>query len=871
MTSCTTLAPKADSSGVAIAPGTRIGNYEVAALIGSGGMGEVYRAHDARLGRDVAIKVLPAAFSTDPDRLRRFEQEARAAAALNHPNILTVHEVGAYAPDPASPAAPYVVSELLEGQTVRDVVSGGPLAIRKVVDYATQIASGLAAAHDKGVVHRDLKPENLFVTRDGRIKILDFGLAKLREPEPVAAGVTMAATRNLETGVGVVLGTAGYMSPEQVRAQPVDHRTDIFSFGAVLYEMISGARAFRGDTAADTISAILKSDPPELSSLHGAVPPTLERIVHHCLEKAPELRFQAARDIVFNLEALSASPATSSLIAPAPPKRRSLGAIAATAAVVLLAAAAAVAGWWFTSGSPESPSFRQVTFRHGILGTARFTADGHNIVYTAAWEALPPEVFIVPANETGGRSLELKNASLLAVGQKDAVVALAPARVTPFLTPGTLARGPISGGAPKPEIENVQAADYAPDGSSLAIVRWEAANRDCVLEFPVGKEIYRSGLITDLRFSRDGTHLAFIAHPAAGDDRGQAVILRRDGGTVVTGPMRESHRGLAWSPSGDEIWTTAPLADGVVEALDLSGRRREVLHVPGRTYLRDVRTDGHVLMEQGTVSRGMIVVTNDGATQRDLSWLNYSYVRDISRDGRLLLFEEEGAFGYRTFVRNIDGSPAVGIGSGYAVALSHDNTQALSMRMTGTGTELWLEPVGPGQARRVSPTELFPLNVGQFFSDGKQIVYAARTGDRPPRIYVQALDGSAPRAISEERYAGPLLSADERWIGANGPSGPVLLPAEGGTPTPVRGLQPGETPRRWTGDGRVFVATVGPTNVRIDRLNPWTGERTAFRQMPVPAITGMRISPPFITPDGSVLTYGYSLSSSDLYVVAGVR
>src|SRR5262245_48404278 len=202
-------------------------------------MGEVYRAHDARLGRDVAIKVLPAAFSTDPDRLRRFEQEARAAAALNHPNILTVHEVGAYAPDPTSAAAPYVVSELLEGQTIRDVVGGGPLAIRKVVDYATQIASGLAAAHEKGVVHRDLKPENLFLTRDGRIKILDFGLAKLHEREPAESGATMAATRNLETGVGVVLGTAGYMSPEQVRAQPVDHRTDIFSFGAVLYELIS--------------------------------------------------------------------------------------------------------------------------------------------------------------------------------------------------------------------------------------------------------------------------------------------------------------------------------------------------------------------------------------------------------------------------------------------------------------------------------------------------------------------------------------------------------------------------------------------------------------------------------------------------------
>jgi len=609
MTSCTTLAPKADSSSVAIAPGTRIGNYDVAALIGSGGMGEVYRAHDARLGRDVAIKVLPAAFSADPDRLRRFEQEARAAAALNHPNILTVHEVGSFSADANAPASPYVVSELLEGQTLRDALSG-PLPIRKVVDYATQIASGLAAAHDKGVVHRDLKPENLFITRDGRLKILDFGLAKLREPEPVAAGVTMAATRNLETGVGVVLGTAGYMSPEQVRAQPIDHRTDIFSFGAVLYEMISGARAFRGETAADTISAILRNDPPELTALNAAVPPALERIVHHCLEKAPELRFQAARDIVFNLEALSASPVTSSLIAPAPPRRRRLGARAAVSAGVALAAVAAAAGWWFAPRSLESPSFRQVTFRHGTLGTARFTPDGQNIVYTAAWEALPPELFIVPANETGGRSFEVKNASLLTVGTNNVVVALTPARLSPFLTPGTLARGSMTGGAPKPEVENVQAADYTPDGSSLAIVRYDAKSRRCALEFPIGKEIYRGGaLLTDLRFSRDGTHLAFIDHPAVGDDRGQAVILRADGGKVATGPMRESHRGLAWSPSGDEVWTTAPLSDGVVEALDLRGRTRELLQVPGRLHLRDVHPDGRLLMEQGTVSRGMIVVT----------------------------------------------------------------------------------------------------------------------------------------------------------------------------------------------------------------------------------------------------------------------
>jgi Tol biopolymer transport system component len=858
---------------VAIAPGTRIGNYDVAALIGSGGMGEVYRAHDARLGRDVAIKVLPAAFSSDPERLRRFEQEARAAAALNHPNILTVHEVGSFSADANAPASPYVVSELLEGQTLRDALSG-PLPIRKVVDYATQIASGLAAAHDKGVVHRDLKPENLFITRDGRIKILDFGLAKLREPEPLAAGVTMAATRNLQTGVGVVLGTAGYMSPEQVRAQPVDHRTDIFSFGAVLYEMISGARAFRGETAADTISAILKSDPPELTSLNAAVPPALERIVHHCLEKAPELRFQAARDIVFNLEALSASPATSSLIAPAPPKRRRLGAITAAAAgVVALAAAAAAAGWWFASGSPESPAFRQVTFRHGTLGPARFTSDGQNIVYTASWEGSPPEVFVVPSNQIGGRSLDLKNAALLAVARTGEIaVALAP-RPTPgvtFFAPGTLARGSMTGGAPKAEIENVVAADYTPDGSSLAIVRVQPNPRSCLVEFPIGTVLFRAPWVSDLRFSPDGKHLALIEHPNPTDDRGSVVILRTDGTKVATGPARDSHRGLAWSPGGDEVWTTGPLVNGIVEALDLSGRRRELLNVPGRLHIRDVRPDGRILMDQGTALRGMIVVSNNGETQRDLTWLNYSFVRDISRDGQLLLFEEQG-ISYRTFVRNVDGSPAVEIGSGYGIALSNDKAWALSSRFPGSESGLWLEPVGPGQARRISPPGLLPLNSAQFFADGKRIVFTGREGDRAPRVYVQTLDGGAPKPITEEGFGGALLSPDEKWVAVTGPSGPVLVSLEGGAPTAIRGLQPGDTMRRWTSDGQIFVAAATPTDLRIERLNPWTGARTVWRQTSAPAFTGMRVSAPFITPDGRAYTYGYSLSSSDLYVVSGVR
>src|SRR5205809_5663396 len=287
-----------------IAPGTKLGPYEILAPLGAGGMGEVYRARDTKLGRDVAIKLLPSSFSGDSDRLHRFEQEACAAGALNHPNILVIHHIDTHE------GAPYIVSELLEGETLRQRMSGAALAQRRVTDYASQIAHGLAAAHEKGIVHRDLKPDNVFITKDGRVKILDFGIAKLTQPDS-SQSQTDIPTRRVDTDPGVVMGTVGYMSPEQVKGRPVDHRSDIFSFGAILYEMLSGRRAFHGESAADTMSAILKEDPPDLSDTNQNVSPALERLVNHCLEKNPQERFHSASDLAFALEAISGSSGAS--------------------------------------------------------------------------------------------------------------------------------------------------------------------------------------------------------------------------------------------------------------------------------------------------------------------------------------------------------------------------------------------------------------------------------------------------------------------------------------------------------------------------------------------------------------------------------
>jgi serine/threonine protein kinase len=299
------------TEAMTIAAGTKLGRYEIRSQLGSGGMGEVYLARDTQLGRDVAVKVLPASFSANRDRLHRFEQEACAASALNHPNILVVHDIGAH------DGAPYVVSELLEGETLRKRIAGTPLAQRRAIDYALQIANGLAAAHEKGIVHRDLKPDNIFVTNDGRVKILDFGLAKLKQLDGNQPQ-TDIPTRRVDTDPGVVMGTVGYMSPEQLKGRPVDHRSDIFSFGAILYEMLSGRRAFHGESAAETMSAILKEDPPELSDTNKTVSPALERLVNHCLEKNPEARFHSARDLAFALEALSGAAPTSAQIGAIP-------------------------------------------------------------------------------------------------------------------------------------------------------------------------------------------------------------------------------------------------------------------------------------------------------------------------------------------------------------------------------------------------------------------------------------------------------------------------------------------------------------------------------------------------------------------------
>src|SRR5262245_37415817 len=364
--------------GMTLTPGVKLGPYEIRSEIGAGGMGEVYRVHDGRLGRDVALKILPESFSHDYDRLHRFEQEARAVAALNHPNIVAVFDVGQHN------GSPFLVSELLEGESLRAVLDRTRLTQRKTIDYGVQIAQGLAAAHEKGIVHRDLKPENVFVARDGRIKILDFGLAKLAPKASVLAGAADGVTRtSSQTAAGVVLGTASYMAPEQVRGENADPRTDIFAFGAVLYEMLSGKRAFRRDTPAETMTAVLKEDPPELEDSSHPVSPALDRIVRRCLEKDPEQRFQSARDLSFALSALSGTDPSSAARLAKLPRRVPLLLLLSMALALI---AVAVATWFVARGPSASGRMQFAITTPGEVSHMALSRDGSMLAFVSPEE-----------------------------------------------------------------------------------------------------------------------------------------------------------------------------------------------------------------------------------------------------------------------------------------------------------------------------------------------------------------------------------------------------------------------------------------------------------------------------------------------------
>ena len=849
--------------------GTKLGPYEIQSALGAGGMGEVYRARDARLNRDVAVKILPAAFSVDPERLQRFAQESRAAAALNHPNILSIYDIG------NDRGAPYVVSELLEGETLRDRLRNGALSSRKAIEYAQQIVRGLAAAHEKGIVHRDLKPENLFLTNDGHAKILDFGLAKFTTSEADISD--NAPTIQVATEAGTVLGTAGYMSPEQVRGKAADPRSDIFAFGAILYEMLSGKRAFHGDSAADTMSAILKEDPPELAETNRNVSPALERIVRHCLEKNPAERFQSARDVAFNLEALTdistSSRGAMRAIPEEPAARRWL--LPLLGGLLLLASWVGIYRFAHRSAA-ANPTFHEITFRNGTIWDARFAPDGETIIYGAAWEGRPQEIFSTRFDSSDSRTIGLPPAQVLAISSKgEMAVSLHPGNFSPFTQSGTLARVPLAGGAPREVLENILWADWTPDGQSLAVIR-PGATGAIRLEFPAGNVIYEpKGWVSHVRFSPGGDYLAIGDHVNGGDD-GRVVILDLHGNRKASSSFYSSVEGLAWAANGKEVWFSAVPSGSArsIYALDLSGKERLIYRAPGGLTIHDIGRTGLVLLTADK-SRLSISALPPGETrERSLSWFDWSLLGDMSADGKTILFSETGeAAGPNSsiFLRQTDGSPAIRLGEGSIGNLSPDGQWVLAA--VGSPAKLVLLPTGVGEAKQLTDDKTDHLS-STWLPDSKSVVFTAAEPGHSRRTYLLDIQGGTPRAITPEGITGGLITPDGKFLLAmDGKRQRWLYPIAGGDPQKFNVIpNPSERIMRFFDGGKSVLLRTQTVPVQVTRVDIATGHRELWKEIAPADPAGVQSIPSLkFSADGKSYAYSVGRILSDLYVVDGLK
>ncbi|HVO13202.1 MAG TPA: serine/threonine-protein kinase [Vicinamibacteria bacterium] len=858
---------------LAVARGTRLGPYEVIGLIGAGGMGEVYRARDTRLGRDVAVKVIPEELATDPDRLARFEQEARLAGSLSHPNVLTLHDVGMRG------GAPYLVTELLEGRSLRDVLERGPLPVRRAVEHAQQIARGLAAAHAKGIVHRDLKPANIFVTKDGAVKILDFGLAKLTQTEPPDLEGSTESTTTADR----VIGTVGYMAPEQVRGRPADVRSDIFAFGAVAYEMLSGRRAFAGDTAADTMTAVLTRDPDELSRPGLSVPASLERIVRRCLEKDPEERFQSARDVAFALDAESG--ASRARMEPAAetarPRRRWL--VATAIAVPLLLAAAGI-GLLFGRklGERPLPKITQLTFRRGTVDRARFTADGKTVVYSAFWDGNPPEIFTTRVESPESRSLGLPPARLMSVSTGELAILLTAPGDRSDATTGTLARVPLAGGEPRRVLDDVLAADWSPDGRGLAVIRRVDAvgerppgggvGGEFQVEYPIGRVLARPVSGIQLRVSPHGDRVAVLEPTAVHtyDTMGRKTRFRTPAAIY----------GLAWASdnslwvSGGETYRTRSLY-----LVTPDGSPRELYRPAGSLALQDATSDGRLLIHHGFERVGVRATPAGQPTEWDLGVFSWSWAADLSDDGEQLLTSEGDAPGRMggsgvtaAYVRPTRGGPPVRLGPGTPLALSPNGKWAL-MASLGERPLFSVTPTGAGTPRTLPLDRFAAIDAAWFLDDGRLVV-DAREGTARSRAFLVDSSGVGPRPIMPEGFVSVRGSFGGDGVLGAAPDGALArYPLRGGGPEPIAArLPPEAVPLRATAHGRFILFGRTGMPYRVDRLDLVTGESSPWRSLRPDDLTGAtHILTPAFSADGEAYAYTYGRYFQDLYLIEGLR
>ncbi len=870
---------------MALKQGFSLGPYEILSPLGVGGMGEVWKAQDTRLDRFVAVKVLPEHLATHPDALARFEREAKAVAALNHPNILGIFDFGRV-DDTA-----YAVMELLEGESLSTRLDQGPLALRTALELGKQMAIGLAAAHDKGIIHRDIKPGNIWITKDGRLKILDFGLAKQVTPsesvsQSFLATQAVGQSQESHTKAGMILGTMGYMSPEQVRGEMVDARSDIFSFGAVLFEMLTGRKAFARNTASDTLAAILRDDLVDSEGNSRLIPAGLLNILHHCIEKSPEQRFQSAHDVAFALEnvsttSLSFAPFTAPF---APQNRRTSRKWAALVAGLLVCAG--LAGWALRGRPAPDPTFKQITFRRGNVLRARFTPDGQNIVYSAAWDGKPSEIFMSRLDGSGVRAVGLPRADLMAVNTRgELLILLKSSQWTGTSASfGTLALASLDGGTPREILGRVKGADFAPDGQSLAVIYQEQDGSPQYLDYPLGTRLMTSNseLLGAPRISPQGDKVAFVHSSTAvgviGTEGGSSAqrgiaVVDRTGKRLdlkMDGTVWDEY--LAWSKDGREIYFATRVG---LKAVDLGGRVRSVTVDSTPPLIHDISSQGLMLLERELYTTSSVV--RSGGQNLDLGWQENTYISGFSRDGSLaLLFETGGAEStrYRPIIRRFDPSPPKVLAPGIPQDLNPAGDFALVL-IPGDHSKLRMVPTGLGVPRDLG-LEGWDPTTGRFSKSGTHVYATARQGAGPIRILKLPVDGSRGVLLPESIQNIKAYSPDgKQFLCIDAKGHPSITNDDGGTPRALSwALEPGEAIVEWiAADEALLTHPEDALHLRLERVELSSGRRTFVQHLVPPDPASVtRLYNVRASGDGKTVGFTFTrIPVSDLLVAEGLK
>ncbi|HEU4725896.1 MAG TPA: protein kinase [Candidatus Eisenbacteria bacterium] len=832
---------------MSLTPGTKLGPYEISGLLGAGGMGEVYRARDTRLGRDVAVKVLPRGMASDPERQQRFEAEARAAGSLNHPNIVTLHDVG------VADGIPYLVTEVLEGESLRAVIQRGPVAPGAALDLIVQLASGLSVAHLKGIVHRDLKPENLFVLNDGRLKILDFGIAKLTRTDATLSEAETTPVFASLTAAGTIMGTVSYMAPEQLRDRPVDQRADLFAVGAIFHELLTGKQPFTGETAADRVSAILMADTPPLPAEAEREIPGIGAVVARLLAKRPEGRIDTAADLAFTLSLLKGKHA--------PPSPEGSAAVRGGSAITNL-------------------EYRQLTFRGGEIGNARFAPDGQTVIYDAAWGGAPNEIYMTRLESPESSPLGIGHANVQALSCTTEVAAiLRPRDIGGFIWIGTLARFPLVGGRPRELVDSVYSADWSPDGRNLSAIR--IVDGVCRIESPLGTVVHSSrGWMSHLRYSPDGATLAFLEHPGIGNNAGNVSILRPGEPPKRLTKHYEMVWRLAWRPDGKEIWFGAQESEQAtigMAGVTLDGATRRVFTAPGWAAIEDIAKNGDVMISMTRPQMRLETGTRDGGIHaiRDLSTLDWSLLRDISDDGSTVIFDETGlgAAGVAgVYIRSTDGAPAVRLADGGCSSLSPDGKFVLAGRGPDSGT-MMIVPTGAGPTRRINLPD-YAIGFAAFIPGADALALLARKGDSARSIFHLDLATETVRPVGESfNLAGYfVISPDGRRVAVRDGDRIRVTELESGTSRLVPNIPPGILPAGWTEDSKgLYLWSRSQVPSRVLRADVETGENEHWMEVwpavrsGVAGFNSMRL-----TPDGSRYACSYVMIDSTLFLARGL-